>query len=291
LRDALADARLQLRLVQAQIAQAQAPVSAEEIASARAALAAAQAQYDLVKRGASASEIEQARLSWEAARDAYLASQVNRDVACGPPLGTDSPYCRSQEASYGNTYESERSALERYERVRQPVTRERLAQAWSSVVSAQARLKALESGTAEEQLRVNAAQLDQAASAVARAEQNLRESVVLSPCDCAVQEVNVAIGSVPKGVAFVLVNLDEMQFKTTNLTERELASIRVGSPAEVRLRAHDDAITGTVSAILPQSQGAQGGAAVFTVLVDLAPSTMLLLPGMTGRVEIEADPR
>jgi multidrug resistance efflux pump len=291
LRDALDDARLQLRLVEAQVAELQTSARPEDVASARAALAAAQARYEAVKRGPTESEIEQARVSWEAARESYLAAQVNRDAACGTELGTEAPFCKAQEASYGNSYESERAALERYQDLQQPVTRERLAQAWADVVSAQSRLKALEAGTAEEQRRVSEAQLNQARAAVRRAENSLRESIVLSPCTCVVQEVNVAVGSAPKGVAFVLVNLDGMQFKTTNLTERELASVRIGSSADIRLRAHDRIVTGTVSAILPQSQGAAGGAALYTVLIDLAPSDLLLLPGMSGRAEIEVGRR
>lgn len=288
LRDALADARLQLGLIEAQIAQSQRPPTQADLASARAALAAAQAQYQAVKRGPAVGEIAQTRLSWEAAWQSYLAAQVNRDVACGPPLGPESTYCKAQEAGYGNAYESERAALERLQAVQQPVSRERLAQAWASVVAADARLKALEAGASEEARQVAAAQLNQARSAVRRAEDNLRQAVVLAPCACIVQEVNVAVGSAPKGVAFVLVDLAGMRFKTTNLTERELGAVRVGDAAEVRLRAHDQAITGTVAAILPQAQGAQDGAALFTVLIDLAPSDLVLLPGMTGRVEIAA---
>ncbi len=286
LRDALADAELQLALVEAQIAQAQAPARPEDVASARAALAAAQANYALVQQGATESEVEQARLSWVAAREAYLAAQVNRDVACGTPAGTSIPACRAQEAAYGNAYESERAAYANYQRLLQPATREQLAQANAGVVSARARLQALEAGPGEAQQQVFEAQLKQARSAVERARGNLREAVVRSPCNCVVQEANLTVGTIPKGVAFTLVELDRLIFETTNLSERDLAAIKIGSQAIVRLKAFDRTFSGTVTAILPQSTGTQGGAALFSALIELDPSEARILPGMTGRAEI-----
>lgn len=289
LRDALADAELQLKLVEAEIAQsAEAATQPDEIESARAALAAAQAQYEVTKRGPTANEVERARLAWESAWDGYLAAQVNRDVYCD--LDKEGPACQQQEASYGSAYENQIIARQRYEDLLKPVTQDKLTQAYASVASARARLDQLEAGLSPEQNDVNDARLNNARSNVKRAQDNLRESVVLSPCDCVVQEVNVSVGVVPKSVAFTLVNLDGMQFKTTNLSERELANIRAGSPATVRLRAFDEPFAGKVAAIVPQSTGAEGGAALFTVLIDLDPTQSLLLPGMTGRAEIEARP-
>jgi HlyD family secretion protein len=288
LRDAVADAELQLALVEAQIAQARAPARPEDIESARAALAAARANYALVRQGPTQSEIEQARLSWVAAREAYLAAQVNRDVACGTPAGTNTPACQAQEAAYGSAYESERAAYANYQRTLQPVTQEQLTQANANVISARARLQALESGLSEEQQQVYEAQLNQARSALERAQENLREAIVRSPCTCVVQEVNVAVGIVPKGVAFTLVKLDGMVFETTNLSERDLAAIRIGSRATIRLKAFDQTFGGTVTAIVPQSAGAQGSTALFTVLITLDPTEAPILPGMTGRAEIEA---
>lgn len=289
LKDALEDAQLQLQLTEAQIKQNSAETRPEDIESAKAALSSAQLQYAQVKRGPTASEIEEARLNWEAARASYLAAQVNRDVYCGVPGMRDSVSCLTQEASYGNAYESERAALDRYQSLLQPVTKEKVQQAYAAVVQAQTRLEALQTGIAPEQQAVFDAQLNQARSAVKRAEDNLRETVVFSPCDCVVQEVNASVGTVPKGVAVTLIDLSGLQFKTTNLTERELANVQPGQPAEVRLRAVDGAITGQVEAVIPQSSGTQGGSALFTVLVKLnVPTTgATVLPGMTGQVDVD----
>ncbi len=291
LRDALEDAKLQQKLTEAQIKQNSAPASAADVESAKAALSAAQLQYGRDKRGPTQTEIEEARMSLEAARANYLAAQINRDVYCGTPALKDSNGCKQQEATFGNAYESEVAASDRYKALLQPVTKEKLQQSFATVAQAQARLQALETDTSPEQQKVFAAQLTQARSAVTRSESNLRETTVLSPCDCVVQEVNISVGIVPKGVAMTLVNLQGLQFKTTNLTERELANVQVGQTAEVRLRALDKTIAGRVEAILPQSSGAQGDAALFTVLITLGGSEQTTLPGMTGQVVVDTQSR
>ena len=284
LRDALADAQMTLDLTEAQIRQQANTTRKEDIDAAKAALNAAGQQYSVIKRGATASDIEQARLAWEAAKSQYLAAQTDRDLACGH--GTDSPDCKQQEASYGNAYESERSAYDRYQELLKPVTQDKLTQAYASVVSAQTRVQALQAPTSTEQRNLALAQYNQAKSAVARANNNLSKAQLRSPCDCVVQEVNIAKGNLPTGAAFTLVNLNGIQFKTTNLSERDVAAIQAGNKASVRLKAFERAFVGQVSTVLAQSSGSQGGSALFTVLITLDSTPTQLLPGMTGQAEI-----
>ena len=284
LQDALADAQMQLALTEAQLRLQAVPIRIGEISAAKAALNAAVLQYNVIKRGPTASDIEQARLAWEASKSQYLAAQTDRDLACG--AGLSDPNCKTQEASYGSTYESERAAYDRYQTLLQPVTKEKLTQAYANLVSAQTRVQALEGGLTPEQRNLGQAQFDQAKSAVARAQANLSKAKLLSPCECVVQEVNIAKGNLPTGAAFTLVNLSGIQFKTTNLSERDIALIKETNMATVRLKAFEQPIPGKVSAILAQSSGQQGGAALFTVLITLDKLDALLLPGMTGQAEI-----
>jgi HlyD family secretion protein len=287
LRETLEDAQLQLRILEAQVAQQQTPAREADIASARAALGSAQLNLQTVQRGATPAELEQARLAWEGARAAYLAAQVKRDVECGTPLGKEIVTCQLQEASYGSAYENERNALEKYEALKSPPTADKIAQARQSVVQAQGNLDNLLAGTRSEQQTVFDAQLRQAQAAVKRAQDNLINTVVLSPCDCVVQEVSVNVGIVPKGNAFTLIDLSRLQFRTTNLSERDLGSIQAGDAATVRLKAFDQRLSATVAAIVPQSSGEQGAAALFTVILTLDVAGLPVLPGMTGQAEIE----
>jgi len=209
---------------------------------------------------------------------------VDRDLACGN--GLENPFCKQQEAALGNAYESVASASDRYQELLKPVSKEKLTQAYAGVVSAQTRLQALQAPTTDEQRNLALAQYNQAKSAVARAESNLRKVRLVSPCDCVVQEVNIAKGNLPSGPAFTLVDLSGLLFKTTNLSERDVAAIKEGSAASIRLKAFEQAVTGKVSSILAQSSGSQGGAALFTVLIALDAPNPQLLPGMTGQAEI-----
>jgi len=95
------------------------------------------------------------------------------------------------------------------------------------------------------------------------------------------------IASRAKGnIFFTLVNLAGLRFGTTNLTEVDVASIKVGASATIRLKAQSNVFTGKVSAVLGNSSGTQSGTAIYTVLIDLDPTNALLLPGMTGQASI-----
>ncbi len=284
LRDAVTDAQMNLDLVEAQIRLQGVPTSKEELASAQAALNSAYATYSTTKAGATESEVEQARTSWESAKLQYLSAQSQRDLACGEDKEGYS--CKTQEASFGNAYESMQSAYERYQELLQPATKDKVTQAYSSVASAKARVDALKSNVTDEQKRVAQVNYDQAKAALERAKANLSKATLTSPCACLVQEANLVVGSVPTSTAFLLVNVKGIQFKTTNLSERDVANIAPGAAATIRLKAYDVTFAGKVSAVLAQSTGAQSGAALFTVLVDLDTTDKLLLPGMTGQAEI-----
>jgi membrane fusion protein (multidrug efflux system) len=85
-----------------------------------------------------------------------------------------------------------------------------------------------------------------------------------------------------------LLDASDLEFHTTNLSERDLAHVRPGQPARVVLKTYpDDPLTGTVVHIAPQAGPPVGDAATFVVSIQLAPSDLALRPGMTGRVEIE----
>jgi multidrug efflux pump subunit AcrA (membrane-fusion protein) len=80
----------------------------------------------------------------------------------------------------------------------------------------------------------------------------------------------------------------DLEFHTTNLSERDLGQVKPGQPARMVLKTYpDDPLTGTVVRIAPQAGPLVGDAATFVVIIQLAPTALELRPGMTGRVEIE----
>ncbi len=287
LQDAVVDAQLSLDLLEATIDQQSVSADDAEIAAAQAALNSANASYNAVKAGVSSTELARSQNNLDAAWLRYLSSKAARDIACGG--NAQSTRCQSAEASLGNAYESWLAAKNSHEALLEPVSSSALAQAYASVASAQARLASLQAGVSEAQQKIDQAQYDQARAALKRAQDNLAKAKLLAPCDCVVQQAHVAPGSRAAGVAFTLVNLADLQFQATQLTERDVSKIQIGAPATVRLRAYDDVFTGRVSAVLAQSSGVQGDTALFTVLIALDPTNNMLLPGMTGQVDIQIE--
>jgi len=295
LQDALTQAREQLALVVARQAQAAAPATARasDVDSARASLNAAYAAYSELTKRPTEGGVEQALRAWNQAKNQLWSAQVSRDSACG--VSREIPVCRTSEASAGSAFEAERAAYQRYVDAQRGASAQELAQAYSSIASADARVKQLTVPISQtvEQRQLAETELIQAKSTVARAERNLSKAILLSPCACTVQDVTIATGSAASSApAFVLAQTSALVFRSSNLSERDLAAIRIGAAATLRLKPFDRTFTGRVSAILPQASGTQGNAAIFTVVIDVDPPDALLdgelLPGMTGQAEITA---
>lgn len=295
LKDAVTDAQLALDQIQANINKQNEPPSKEDVAAAQAALNAAYQSYKTTKTGTTQSQIDSAKSSVDAAWSSYLNAQTNRDVHCGTSAGTQITDCQMQEASYGNAFESWVAARDNYMKALEPVSTSSLSSAYAQVVSAQSKLDTLKNSVTDTQRKVSDIQLQQAQTTLAQAKANLSKATLLSPCDCVVQNVNAVgtaesssttSGSTASGSAFTLVNLAGLRFGTTNLTEVDVASIKVGASATIRLKAQSNVFTGKVSAVLGNSSGTQSGTAIYTVLIDLDPTNALLLPGMTGQASI-----
>lgn len=285
LKDAVTDAQLALDLTEANILAANVPATQEAIDAAKAALNAAYTGYSAALK-ANDTAIEAARANAASAWNGYLSSQVVRDRACGSTGATETSACKQQEISYGNAFESLMTARANYENALKPIAQSALAQANASIQSSKARLEDLTAGQTETAIKTATLQRSQAQTALDRARANLALATLRSPCDCVVSAVNTAVGAMPSGAAFTLVDLSRLQFKTTNLVERDVAAIQVGAPVTIRLKAWSDALTGSVRAVLAQSPGTQSGTALYTVLIDVNADGRALLPGMTGQVDI-----
>ena len=286
LKDAVTDAELQLNLVEAQIKTQASTTTKEELAAARASLAAATTNYNKTKAGTVQSDIDIAKRSLDAAWLGYLGAQSSRDTHCGTADGTDAQECKLEEANYGNAFEGWVGALDSYKKVLEPVSENTLTQAAASVISARAKITSLNTTVTEQAKKLAETQYSQAKSALERARNNLNKTRLLSPCDCIVQQVNVAEGVPAPSAAFALVDLTNLQFRTTNLGESDVAQIKTGAAVTIRLKSYENTFSGRVNTVLAQSSGTQSGSALFTALIDMDPTDQMLLPGMTGQAEI-----
>ena len=293
LQDALQQAQEGLVLKQAQIDSSLAPSSPSGVTSARAGLASAYAAYNIAKQGTGAADIEQALISWNQAKNSLYSAQLNRDQSCGFTAGTPqnerinngSAKCKTAELSVKNADMNVLAAEQKYVLLQKPPTKDDLAKAWANVLQAQASLTSAQGNVSDQQKKVYELQLADAKLGVARAERERAKATLRSPCACTVQSVALTLGA-GTGNGISLLDTSQLQFQTSNLSEQDVVKLNTGQVAVIRLKAFDTAISGKVSAVLPISSGLQGTVALYTAIIDLDKTDVMLFPGMTGQAEI-----
>jgi multidrug efflux pump subunit AcrA (membrane-fusion protein) len=132
------------------------------------------------------------------------------------------------------------------------------------------------------------AAITNAESALASAQNALKQATILAPMDGTVINLDVEKGqlAVPGQQIILLGSLDKLQFETTDLSERDIARVAVGQPASVSLDALESSFPGKVSYITPKSTKV-GGDVVFKVTITFDEQPNGVLWGMSGKVEIK----
>jgi multidrug efflux pump subunit AcrA (membrane-fusion protein) len=169
----------------------------------------------------------------------------------------------------------------------------------AAVANAEQALHQAESGPEESQIAAARLQVEQAEVALAQADyglelarQALEDAKLIAPADGTVLSVDAAMGATvaPGTPIITLLDTEALEFHTDNLSERDLAFIEPGQPAEINLKTYSgEAIEGEVAFVVPQASGQVGDAATFTVVISIGATELELLPGMTGRVEIQRE--
>jgi len=130
----------------------------------------------------------------------------------------------------------------------------------------------------------------QAASAQAvldAAQATLSQSTLVTPYDGTIAEVNVLPGEyVNQNQAIItLATLDTLQLETTDLSERDITKVKIGSPVSISIEALNDNFEGKVISISPIASTV-GGDVVFKVTIAFDRQPQKLLWGMTAEVTI-----
>lgn len=323
----LDDAALQEALTNAQIQQAQAENSLAQaqlavddllnwqpdetaVALAEANVAAAEAGLENAETSDSLAgnsltsaqvNLNRAERSLTDAQAAYdTAHDPGRDWELGDPFRS-----RALEAERDGTARSLQSAQENLQVARAQynlavggLNNDTAVSAQAQLLNAQQALAQATDGPGASEIRRAQLQVEQAAIsleqsqiAVLQAEQDLAKAELVAPWGGTISAVAVSPGAfVGAGTAVVtLIDTEQIQFQTSNLSERDLAQVNAGQPVEVVLKTYPtQPIGGRVVGVVPQAAGTVGDAAVFTVLVDMDASELNLRPGMTGRAEIQA---
>jgi RND family efflux transporter MFP subunit len=137
---------------------------------------------------------------------------------------------------------------------------------------------------------VAAQELEVSRKTLDTAHAELSQTELLAPFAATVVSVSVKPGEFvgPGQVVLVLAKLDSLQVETTDLSELNVAAVRIGQPATVYVEALDEEFPGIVTAISPIS-ATIGGDVVFKVTIQFNEKPKELLWGMSADVEIQTE--
>jgi HlyD family secretion protein len=290
---ALSRAELSLRQAQLRLEQLEEPADEADVEIARAAVSDAAAAYAEARSSLTATEhsvsVGEAVRAARAARDethrVYQGIQTKKNEG----QRYDEDRLTMAHDAYLDALGAYNRAVESAE-LQMTTAQNAATHAYHALEQAQNSLDKLLEGADE--LDIEAAQLDIDAAQLAleEAQSSLDDAILVAPFDGIVAAVEVEEQDTvaPGQTVVVLATLDELQARTTDLTELDVARIEEGQSATVTVDAlPDDAFAGRVSEIALQP-GDYRGDVVYAVTVELTDTDGAPLRwGMTALVEIE----
>ena len=131
------------------------------------------------------------------------------------------------------------------------------------------------------------AQLQQTRDNLKSAQDRLEQMRLVAPISGVVAQLNVIAGeyAAPGKVLIVLSDVDQLQVKTTDLSERDITKVKVGDPAVILIDALGQEFNGMVLNISPLAT-ILGGDVVYEVTLAFDEQPTGALAGMTADVTI-----
>jgi HlyD family secretion protein len=286
----------------------------EEVAAAKAALASAQASLQRVQKGPDEDEITVAAVDLRRAEISLKQAQWAYDqVAYADDVG-DSP----QAAQLEQATLDYQAALARYHlAVRGPTdadvaaARAQLAQAEASLAQllqgaseadiagakaeirrAQAQLNLIQAGARTEDIAAAETGVTGAEATLTEARAALADTELRAPFAGTVTALEASPGEVVSPLTgqtvLTLADLSRLQVETTDLSERDVARVKVGQNATAFVQALGQDIEGTVVRIASQANTV-GGDVVYKVVIELNQQPPELRWGMSVDVEINTE--
>jgi multidrug resistance efflux pump len=292
------------------------------VRQAEADLEVAEAQLALLRAGSQSQEVAAAEAKLEAAgaaveraaaeRDRLLSGATEAEVAAG---SSEVVAAEAQQKVAQDTYDNDPpdEELARYElhaankalaaaqarledlRTGPDINQVRAAEAGVQAAAAerdaaQAQLDLVQAGSTEEEIAVAEVDVARARVAVETARAALADAEVRAPFAGTVTAVKVEVGNavMPGQVACTLATVDQLQVRTKDLSELDVAGIEPGQSVKVTVDALPDReFEGAVRKVALRAEDFRGEA-VFGVTVDLAEvGDAALRWGMTAWVEFE----
>lgn len=140
------------------------------------------------------------------------------------------------------------------------------------------------------ELKLAEARLANAQTQLAAAQAALRQLTLSAPFAGTVGDLRINTGEwvIPGQTILVLVDLEHLHIETTDLSELDIPSIRIGQHAVVRIKALDQEINGRVSQIWPLAT-TLGGDVVYKTIIELDTLAEGLRAGMSAVVQFETN--
>jgi len=141
-----------------------------------------------------------------------------------------------------------------------------------------------------EKILIADSKVEEMRSALEIVKVSISQSTLTAPIDGTVVKVDVSPGEyvLPSQSVIVIVDLKNLQIETTDLSELNISTVKIGQPATVFVEALNEEFPGEVSAISPISN-TLGGDVVFKVTIQLDEQPEDLLWGMSADVVINVE--
>ena len=135
---------------------------------------------------------------------------------------------------------------------------------------------------------IKLAQLQQALADLLVAQTRLAQTRIAAPFDGVIALLNVSVGDfvAPAQTLLIVSDVENMQVKTTDMSERDIIRVQVGAPAEVMVDALGETFPATVLSISPLAN-TLGGDVVYEVTLRFDESPTGVFGGMTAEVAID----
>jgi multidrug resistance efflux pump len=301
----LAQKQAAVKVAEASLAQLTAPAREEDIRaaqeavnSAQARVAEATAQRDLLYNAVTQGDILQAETQVYAIQtqkdklDEAMRKILNRGgfaLAAGEPVGNRQKYAELELAAAQQVLDDLQNGPTIDQR---RIAEARIGVAQAQVKVAQAQLDLLQAGATAEDVAIAKAKIDQAKAEAAQLEAQLAQTRIVAPFDGVVAKVLIdAHQFVGPGIPIVQVaDLNGLRVETSDLSENDVARIKVGDMAQIRFDALPDVkVAGQVARIDPIAR--EGAGVNYTAVIQLDQIPDDLRWGMTANADIDASAR
>jgi HlyD family secretion protein len=170
----------------------------------------------------------------------------------------------------------------------------RVAEAEANVVTQSTTLKYLKRtidvGASQERIDAAQANIDRAMAGVEIAKAQLAQATLVAPFDGTIARVDISPAEYanPGQIVIVMGDLSTYQVETTDLSEKDVPSVRVGQTATIYVEALGQEFPGRVVDIARVSETV-GGDVVYTVTISFDQQPDGLRWGMSADVKIETE--